>query len=118
MTKLKNVPTYDRIYAVVRQVPPGQVATYGQIAAIVEDCSARMVGYALAALPFETDIPWQRVINRLGKISPRSTGTGSALQRQLLEAEGVIFDERDRIDFAAFGWAGPELGWLVENGFR
>jgi len=102
------VPTYARIYAVVRQVPPGQVVTYGQVAAITGGVTARMVGYALAALPRDSDVPWQRVINRLGKISPHGSGFGSFLQRQLLEEEGVEFDPNGRIDFDRFGWLPPE----------
>ncbi|MGQ9787397.1 MAG: MGMT family protein [Anaerolineae bacterium] len=107
---MQNTPLYERIYAVVRQIPPGKVAPYGQIAAIVGGCTARMVGYALAALRFDTDVPWQRVINRKGKISPRSGGAGSALQRQLLEAEGVRFDREGRVDFAEVGWSDSERG--------
>jgi methylated-DNA-protein-cysteine methyltransferase-like protein len=63
-----------------------------------------MVGYALAGLPEGSDVPWQRVINSQGKISPHGFGLGSAVQRQLLEEEGVVFDEQGRIDFAACGW--------------
>ncbi len=114
---LKDAPTYERIYAVVRQIPPGKVSTYGQVSAIVGGCTARMVGYAMAALPFDTDVPWQRVINRQGQISPRGTGTGSALQRQLLEAEGVSFEPKNRVDFEKVGWHGPEWDWLEANGF-
>lgn len=110
-------PVYERIYTAVRQIPPGRVATYGQIAAMVGGCTARMVGYALAALPYENDVPWQRVINRAGKISPRSSGHGSSIQQQILEAEGVVFDERRRVDFRVYGWAGPDADWLAENGF-
>jgi methylated-DNA-protein-cysteine methyltransferase-like protein len=117
-TSLKNAPTYERIYAVVRQIPSGKVATYGQIAAIVGGCTARMVGYAMAALPFGSNVPWQRVINRQGKISPRGAGDGNLRQRQLLEAEGVIFDEEDRVDFDQVGWYGPDWEWLELNGFN
>ncbi len=106
---MQDTPLYERIYAIVRQIPPGKVATYGQIAALVGGCTARMVGYALAALPFDSDVPWQRVINRHGKVSPRSGGAGSALQRQLLQEEGIQFDHEGRVDFAAVGWDGPEL---------
>ncbi len=114
---LKDAPTYERIYAVVCRIPSGKVATYGQIATIVGGCTARMVGYSMAALPNETDIPWQRVINRQGKISPRGGGDGSLRQRQLLEAEGVKFDPQGQVDFAKVGWAGPDWEWLEMNEF-
>ncbi len=104
------MPKYEQIYAVVRQIPPGKVATYGQVAALVGGCSARMVGYAMAALPQNSDVPWQRVINHKGKISPHGFGYGSWLQRQLLEAEGVSFDAQDRIDLRQFGWLGEVEG--------
>lgn len=103
--------TYDRIYRVVQQIPPGQVATYGQIARIVGDCSARMVGYALAALHDATAVPWQRVINRQGKISLRPDFGAAEQQRQPLEAEGVTFDSHGRIDLAIYGWPGPRGPW-------
>ncbi len=115
---LQDAPVYEQIYAVVRQIPGGQVATYGQIAGIVGGCTARMVGYAMAALPFDTDVPWQRVINAQGKVSPRSGGQGSALQRQLLEEEGVVFDARNRVDFDQVGWPGPDWAWLIQHGFH
>jgi len=94
---------YSRIYALARQVPPGFVTTYGEIARQL-GCTARTVGFAMAALPTGHDVPWQRVINRRGQVSPRADGDGSAIQRVLLEAEGVRFDERQRIDLGRFGW--------------
>jgi methylated-DNA-protein-cysteine methyltransferase-like protein len=117
-SSLRDAPVYEQIYAVVCQIPPGQVATYGQIAGIVGNCTARMVGYAMAALPFDTDVPWQRVINAQGKVSPRSGGQGGALQRQILEGEGVHFDSRDRVDFEQVGWSGPDWAWLEQHGFH
>ncbi len=114
---LKNAPVYERIYAVVRQIPPGKVATYGQVAKFVGGCTARMVGYAMAALPFDTDVPWQRVINAQGKISPRAGGSGGALQRQILEAEGVTFSKSGRVNFNEAGWVGPEWPWMEKHGF-
>lgn len=98
---------YERIYALVRQIPPGKVTTYGQIAAMVGGCTPRMVGFAMAATPQGSDIPWQRVINAQGRISPHGYGFGSALQRALLESEGVEFDASNRTDFRRFGWQGP-----------
>ncbi len=100
-------PLYHRIYAMVRQIPPGKVTTYGKIARLVGGCTPRMVGYALAALKNVKEgdeVPWQRVINAQGKISSFGDGFGSAVQRQLLEMEGVQFNCEGRVDFAAVGW--------------
>lgn len=100
-----HVPAaYDRVLEVVRQIPRGQVATYGQIAMIVGNCTPRMVGYCMASLDPDSDVPWQRVINAQGKISPRGVGDGALRQRQLLIAEGVEFSAADRISFRRFGW--------------
>lgn len=103
---------YDLIYAIVRQVPRGKVATYGQIARIARRCSAQMVGFALASLAsyrerenFE-EVPWQRIINAKGKISPHGFGMGGFIQRQLLEEEDIQFDSDGVIDLARFGWDG------------
>jgi methylated-DNA-protein-cysteine methyltransferase-like protein len=65
-----------------------------------------MVGYALASLPKDTDVPWQRVINSKGKISPHGFGFGSHMQRVILEEEGVVFNSEDVIDLERFGWPG------------
>jgi methylated-DNA-protein-cysteine methyltransferase related protein len=103
----KDAHLYPRIYSIVRQIPSGRVASYGQIAKIV-GCTAREVGYAMAAAK-GVDVPWQRVINSQGKIS-LGEQAGGALQRQLLENEGVQFDERDRVSFDIYGWLGLEFG--------
>ncbi len=95
---------HDRIFEMVEAIPSGKVATYGQIGKLVGGCSGRMVGFALASLRFAggRKVPWQRVINRLGKIS--LTGPDAALQRALLEEEGVRFDVEDAVDLDDFGW--------------
>jgi methylated-DNA-protein-cysteine methyltransferase-like protein len=94
------------IYAAVRQVPKGKVASYGQIARIVGmGIGARQVGYAMAALRDGSDVPWQRIINSKGMIS--LPGVGGAMQKKLLVEEGVEFDEKDRVDMKRFGWNGP-----------
>ncbi len=118
--------TYSRVYTLVRQIPAGRVATYGQIAQFVGGCTPRMVGYALASLSFadaeKGEIPWQRVINAQGKISPRGGGDGALVQRDLLEAEGVRFEAtssgEERIHLRDFRWAGPPWAWLAEHGFE
>lgn len=98
---------WQRIYAVVRRVPAGRVATYGQVALLAGlPGGARQVGYALHALDpdREDDVPWQRVINARGEVSPRSDPGMDRAQRALLEGEGVVFDARGRVDLARFGW--------------
>ncbi|HEY2738612.1 MAG TPA: MGMT family protein, partial [Thermoanaerobaculia bacterium] len=98
---------YDKIYAVIARIPPGRVATYGQVAALAGLAHhARQVGYALHALPDGSDLPWQRVINSKGEVSTRadsgwrSEGEGyrEGYQRHLLEEEGVIFNLHGRVD--------------------
>jgi len=106
---LEEPRLYDSIYSVVRRVPAGKVATYGQISRIVGRCSAQMVGFALAALANQHDdlgVPWQRVINAKGKVSPHGFGMGTAIQRTLLEEEGVVFDLEGVVDFEKYGWDG------------
>jgi len=99
-----------QVWEIVDQIPPGQVATYGQIARMIpapegvdekayRAFGPRWVGGAMAACP--DDVPWQRVINSKGEISLRP---GAEHQRQLLEEEGVQFNERGRIDLQTFGW--------------
>jgi len=90
---------WKKFYRVVRKIPRGRVASYGQIAELAGlDGHARQVGYALHALPADSGVPWHRVVNAKGEISPRSAGDSHELQRMLLEAEGVEFDERGRVE--------------------
>ena len=100
---------YSHIYAAVRRIPMGHVATYGQIAQLAGiPGHARQVGYALHALSEEHDVPWHRVINAFGRVSKRSDTEHDDLQRVLLEAEGIEFDVTDRVLFEKFRW-NPEL---------
>ena len=97
--------TYARIYAVVRRIPRGRVATYGQIAELAGlPGHARQVGYALHALPDGTAVPWHRVLNAAGGLSPRAVAGAELTQRQLLEEEGVPFDLRGRVPLARVRW--------------
>ena len=107
MSLTETTPLYDRIYTLVRQVPSGRVTTYGRIGRLA-GCTGRTVGFAMAALPACSDVPWQRVINSQGRISPRADGDGSLIQRHLLEAEGICFDSRERVDLERYGWANPQ----------
>ncbi|MGH7497283.1 MAG: MGMT family protein [Gemmatimonadales bacterium] len=95
----------EKIYAVVRRIPRGRVATYGQIAELAGfPGHARQVGYAMAALPAGSSVPWQRVINAAGMVSRRRMPGEELTQRQLLEKEGIRFDARGRVDFRKVRW--------------
>jgi methylated-DNA-protein-cysteine methyltransferase related protein len=97
--------TYERIYAVVRRIPRGKVATYGQVAEIAGlKGHARQVGYALHALPRGTRVPWHRVMNARGQISLRRHGGADVTQRILLEKERVAFDLAGRVSLDRFQW--------------
>lgn len=97
--------SYTAIYAAVRRVPRGKVASYGLVALVAGlPGRARQVGYALHALPAGSGVPWHRVLNARGEISlPAAEGHGG-LQRALLEQEGVRFDPWGRVDLDRFGW--------------
>jgi methylated-DNA-protein-cysteine methyltransferase-like protein len=97
--------TYSRIYAVVRRIPRGKVATYGQIAELAGLAGhARQIGYALHALPAGTTVPWHRVINARGTLSLRREAGAELTQRMLLEREGIRFDAGGRVDLARVRW--------------
>jgi len=94
---------HGRIHRVVSRIPRGRVATYGQVARLAGlRGQARLVGYAMHALPAGTRVPWQRVVNARGEIS--LPGASAVRQRKLLEGEGVRFDARGRIDLDSFLW--------------
>lgn len=105
-----STDAYPRIYAVVRGIPPGRVSTYGEVARRAGlPGRARQVGYALHALHSEVeDVPWQRVVNARGRISLGDEDGGSALQRSILEQEGVIFGRAGAIDLERYGWRPDE----------
>ena len=98
---------WERVFDVVRRIPRGRVATYGQVARLAGlGRNARQVGYALHTLPEFSGVPWHRVVNARGEISlPRSSGA-DVTQRLRLEREGVKFDGRGRIDLTVYGWDG------------
>ena len=106
---------HQRILAVVRRIPRGQVATYGQVAALAGFPHApRLAGYALHALPEGTPVPWHRVVGAGGRLSlARLSPDGALTQRLRLEREGVRFDARGRVDLARHRWrAGTESAQL------
>ena len=96
---------YQQIYAVVRRIPKGRVATYGQVADLAGiPGHARQVGYALHALPEGTVVPWHRVVNAKGEISTRSLPGAELIQQQLLAREGVVLNARGRVALARARW--------------
>ena len=98
---------FERVYQVVRRIPPGRVATYGQIARLLGmPRAARTVGWALHSIPEGSDVPWQRVINSKGTISLPAGSPGAILQRAMLEDEGVIFGPDGRVNLKIYGWEG------------
>jgi len=112
------------VWGIVNQVPEGKVTTYGFVAGLIPPppgmepsdyraWGARWVGGAMAACP--AGVPWQRVISAQGKISLRP-GSGGTRQREMLEAEGILFDERGKINLATYGWNGPGEEWLRAHG--
>jgi methylated-DNA-protein-cysteine methyltransferase-like protein len=124
-TSSPNQHAYNAlVWEIVKQIPVGKVATYGQIASLIPPpegqdprgflaFGARWVGGAMAACP--AGVPWQRVINSQGKISLR---TQEAYQEQhgLLEAEGIEFDKTGRINLPRYRWEGPAEEWLKSHG--
>ncbi|HET9792875.1 MAG TPA: MGMT family protein [Thermoanaerobaculia bacterium] len=99
-------PSYRAIYRVVAKIPRGRVATYGQVARLADlEGHARLVGYALHALPDGAPLPWHRVVNAKGMVSRRRSGSGhDVLQRRMLEREGVRFEAEGRLSLATFRW--------------
>jgi len=99
---------FERVYAVVREIPYGKVTTYGAIAkAIGAPRSARMVGYAMNASHFDDSVPAHRVVNRLGMLSGKHHFDGTNLMQQLLESEGVDVFNNQVQNFETHLWIPP-----------
>ena len=98
---------YRRIYDTVSQIPSGRVSSYGAVARFAGlPGHARQVGYAMAALPEDLEVPWHRVVNARGEVSRRRGNRMSErIQRMLLEKEGIEFQANGRIDLERFGWS-------------
>lgn len=113
----------ESVWEIVRQVPSGKVTTYGQISSMIpppegmllKDFDAfapRWVGGAMVNCP--ADVPWQRVINSQGKISPRP---GAEDQKLLLLQEGIKFNDREKVNLSIYGWNGPDQEWCFRHGY-
>ena len=85
---------YETVYKIVKQIPPGKVMAYGQIATLIPKCTARMVGYAISATPEDLDVPWWRVVNSQLKISLQDYHN---LQKKLLMEEGIVFSKSGKM---------------------
>ncbi len=96
--------TFERIYEVVKNIPKGRVATYGQVAMMAGNPRwARVVGYALHNNPDPSIIPCHRVVNREGRVATAFAFGGGETQRKLLEKEGIVFEPDGSIDLEKFG---------------
>jgi methylated-DNA-protein-cysteine methyltransferase-like protein len=105
-SRFRIMSSYTAIYAIVRQIPYGKVATYGQVADLAGLYGrARLVGYALYRVDSDSDVPWHRVINAKGQVSESPVRYGSDhLQRSLLEQEGIVFDQSGKIQLREYLW--------------
>ncbi|MDE2820059.1 MAG: MGMT family protein [Chloroflexota bacterium] len=118
---------FETVWDLVCQIPPGKVSSYGQIASMIppedgmdpvrmKNLAPRWVGTALRKTPRGKSIPWHRVINSQGKISFPIGSAQAKEQRALLESEGVVFNQRDKVDFAIVAWRGPDDTYLARKG--
>ena len=110
---------FETVWDIARQIPPGKVSSYGQIASMIPPVApnhrrlaARWVGTAMRKTPRGAGLPWHRVINSGGGISFPAGSAKAHEQRVRLEAEGVAFDERGRVNLMRFGWDGPPAHYL------
>ena len=105
MNRNQKNTLFESILNIVRQIPTGKVATYGQIATMAGTQNPRLVGYALASLKNDTTVPWFRVINSQGKISFPQSSDAFKIQYSLLIKEGVRFSDKNIINLKIFGWS-------------
>jgi len=100
-----KVGFFDKVYEVVKEIPKGKVATYGQIAGLIgEPKKSKIVGWALHSNPYEGVVPCHRVVNRFGQLSGAFAFGGMEVQKKLLEEEGIIFDKGGIIDLQKYQW--------------
>jgi methylated-DNA-protein-cysteine methyltransferase related protein len=109
----RELPPFERVWALVRKIPRGHVVTYGQLSQLIDRrLSALGVGWAMRAAP--ASIPWHRVVNARGRVSTDDHEPG--LQRALLESEGVHFDKGDAIDLERYRWRPQERARATRAG--
>ena len=113
----RDQPFHGRVFAATRLVPAGRVTTYGDVGSVLGGPRlARQVGWALAALPPDTDVPWHRVINAQASISHRGDLARANEQLRRLEDEGVLFDAAGRCALTALRWGFPQIERLSDRG--
>lgn len=96
---------FEKVYDIVKRIPKGKVASYGQIARLLGNPRAsRAVGYALHANPYPGVVPCHRVVNRVGRLAPGFAFGGEDIQKEMLEAEGVAVDSDYLVDMNKYGW--------------
>ena len=104
---------YTAIYALIREAPKGEVASYGMIASLLPGVGPRQVARAMRTAP--KGLPWQRIITASGAPADHS---GAERQRALLKKEGVAFRKNGKVDWAAHRWRGPSQKWIDESGLE
>lgn len=99
---------FEKVYEIVKQIPCGKVATYGQVAQIIgKPHASRQVGFALHANPMPTKIPCHRIVNRFGHLAEGFAFGGKEEQKKRLINEGIEFKNDMSIDLNRFGWVPP-----------
>ncbi len=99
------------IHALIREVPKGEVASYGMIASLLPGVGPRQVARAMRSAP--GDLKWHRIITASGAMADHS---GAAEQRRLLKREGVAFRKNGSVDWPAHRWRGPSQKWIGKSG--
>jgi len=104
----------QQAYTLIREVPKGEIASYGMIASLLPGVGPRQVARALSHMPRGVKAPWQRIVQSSGAIAER---VGAERQRTLLRKEGITFRNNGAVDWKLHLWRGPSQQWIIENDF-
>ncbi len=105
---------YSPVYALIREVPKGEVASYGMVASLLPGIGPRQVARALSHMPRGVTAPWQRIIQSSGNVAER---VGAERQRKMLKKEGVTFRNNGAVEWKAHRWRGPSQKWIIDTGY-